>query len=468
MASSLIFTVSRREPVLVAPAKPTPHEFKPLSDIDDQEGLRFYSSGIHFYRNDPSKEGRDPARVIKEALGKVLVHYHPIAGRLREWPGRKLVVECTGEGVVFVEANADVRLEEFGNAPSPPFPCVEELLYDTESLGSDLDCPFLFVQVTRLKCGGFIFGLRINHTIMDAPGVVQFLTALGEMARGAAAPTVPPVWERELLTARCPPRITHVHPEYEFSAATDVMTTVPLSDMVNRSFFFGPREISALRKYAPPHLRPTSSRFELITASVWRSRTAALGYDPDDEVRVLFVVNARGRRSPPLPSGYYGNALAFPVASSAAGRLRRSPLGYALEVVKKAKASVTDEYMQSVADLMVLQGRPHFAMARTYLVSDVTRAGFEAVDFGWGEGVYGGPASAGIGGAGVASFYTWHRNGKGEEGILVPMCLPGPAMERFQMEMESLTQEPAFDPYDSNTNMKNISIVSRDMKMSRL
>ncbi|XP_008779984.2 benzyl alcohol O-benzoyltransferase-like [Phoenix dactylifera] len=458
MASSLSFTVCRREPVLVAPAKSTPHEFKPLSDIDDQEGLRFYSSGIHFYRNDPSKEGRDPATVIKEALGEVLVHYYPIAGRLREWPGRKLVVECTGEGVVFVEADADVRLEDFGHAPSPPFPCVEELLYDTESFGSILDRPLLFIQVTRLKCGGFIFGLRINHTFVDAPGVVQFLTGLGEMARGAAAPTLTPVWERELLNARSPPRITHAHPEYECLAGTDVLTTSPPADMVNRSFFFGPKEISAMRKHAPPHLRSTSSRFDLITASVWRSRTAALGYDPDDEVRVLFVVNARGRRNPPLPSGYYGNALAFPVASSAAGRLSRSPLGYALELVRKAKASVTDEYMQSVADLMVLRGRPHFAMARTYLVSDVTRAGFEAVDFGWGEGVYGGPASAGVGAVpGVASFYTWHRN-KGEEGILVPMCLPGPAMERFQMEMESLTEEPAFDPYHNNTNINNIFI----------
>lgn len=312
-------------------------------------------------------------------------------------------------------------------------------------------------QVTRLECGGFIFGLRINHTILDASGVVQFLTALGEMARGAAAPAVPPVWERELLNARCPPRVTHVHPEYQCLAATDALTTVPPADMVNRSFFFGPKEISALRKYAPPHLRSASSRFDLITASVWRSRTAALGYDPDDEVRVLFVVNARGRRSPPLPSGYYGNALAFPVASSAAGRLSGSPLGYALELVRKAKASVTDEYVQSVADLTVLRGRPHFAMARTYLVSDVTRAGFEAVDFGWGEGVYGGPASAGVGAVpGVASFYTWHRNGKGEEGILVPICLPGPAMERFQMEMESLTEEPALDPYDGDANINNI------------
>jgi hypothetical protein len=42
MASSpLIFTVQRSQPELVLPAVPTPREVKLLSDIDDQQGLRF-------------------------------------------------------------------------------------------------------------------------------------------------------------------------------------------------------------------------------------------------------------------------------------------------------------------------------------------------------------------------------------------------------------------------------------------
>ena len=108
------FTVQRTNPVLIVPAKPTPYEFKPLSDIDDQDGLRFYATGIHLYKYDPSKDGQDPARVIRDALAKALVYYYPIAGRLREEVGRKLVVECNGQGVMFVEAEADVRVEDFG------------------------------------------------------------------------------------------------------------------------------------------------------------------------------------------------------------------------------------------------------------------------------------------------------------------------------------------------------------------
>ncbi|XP_077238645.1 HXXXD-type acyl-transferase family protein [Tasmannia lanceolata] len=451
MASSLVFSVTRREPMLVAPAKPTPHEFKHLSDIDDQEGLRFQIPVIQFYRNDTRMEGRDPVGVVRDALAKALVFYYPFAGRLREGPSRKLMVECTGEGVLFIEADADVSLEQFGEALQPPFPCLEELLYDVPGSGGVLNCPLLLIQVTRLRCGGFIFALRLNHTMSDASGLVQFMTAVGEIACGAHTPSVLPVWKRELLNARDPPHVTHAHHEYD-QVDDPKGTIIPLDDMAHRSSFFGPREISALRKHVPPHLR-TCSSFELLTACIWRCRTIALGPDPDEDVRIICIVNARSIFNPPLPEGYFGNAFAFPVAISKAGNLCQNPLGYALELVRKAKGEVSQEYMQSVADLMVLKGRPHFAVVRAYLVSDLRRSGFGDVDFGWGKPVYGGAAKGGVGAIpGVASFYIPFKNGKGEDGIVVPFCLPGPAMERFMVELEAMISEPKEKVYDGNSN----------------
>ncbi|MED6185187.1 Benzyl alcohol O-benzoyltransferase [Stylosanthes scabra] len=126
-------------------------------------------------------------------------------------------------------------------------------------------------------------------------------------------------------------------------------------------------------------------------------------------------------------------------AVTSAGKLRENPLGYALELVRKAKADVTEEYMHSVADLMVLNGRPHFTVVRSYLVSDVTRAGFGEVDFGWGRAAYGGPAKGGVGAIpGVASFYIPFTNAMGEHGLVIPICLPSEAMDRFVHELESI------------------------------
>ncbi|KAK9667235.1 hypothetical protein RND81_14G241900 [Saponaria officinalis] len=458
---ALTFEVRRQAPELVPPAGPTPHEFKELSDIDDQEGLRFQIPVIQFYPGSPATARlQDPARVIKEAVGKALVWYYPLAGRLREKEGRKLVVECTGDGIMFIEADADVSLDHFGEAPHPPFPLLDELLFDVPGSSSVLDSPLILIQVTRLKCGGFILALRLNHTIADAQGLVQFMNAVAELARGADVPSVLPVWERHRFAARDPPRVTCEHREYE--EIDDLKgTIIPLDDMVHKSFFFGPTEIAALRRLIPPHMK-RSSTFEVLTACLWRCRTIALQPDPEEMVRIICIVNSRSLfKNPPLPAGFYGNAFAFPVAVSTAGQVSDNPLGYALELVKKAKGAVTQEYMHSLADLMVLKGRPHFTVVRSFLVSDVTRAGFMDLDYGWGPPVYGGPAKGGVGAIpGVASFYIPFENGKGEKGIVVPLCLPGFAMERFVKELDGLLGQAIEDSFGGSGSGSSIFISS--------
>jgi len=134
--------------VLVAPAAPTPRELKRLSVFDEQYNLRAQISNLHFYRRNESMGGKDPAHVIREALAKALVPYYPFAGRLREHNGWKLVVDCTGEGVLFVEADADVGLEHFGDPVLPPFPCLEELIFDVPGSSAILNSPLLLFQVT--------------------------------------------------------------------------------------------------------------------------------------------------------------------------------------------------------------------------------------------------------------------------------------------------------------------------------
>lgn len=266
---------------------------------------------------------------------------------------------------------------------------------------------------------------------------MQFMNALGEIARGSSAPSVPPVWQRKLLNARDPPRVTCTHHEYDVVLDTK-KSLIPLGNMVHRSFFFGPTEILALRLLVPPYLNKCSTS-ELLTACLWKCRTRALQPDPEEEVRLLYNVNARGKFNPPLPKGYYGNAFAFPAALTTAKELCQNPIGYALELVRQIKKDVTEEYMRSVADLMVLKGRPPSTAVRIFHVSDVSRSRLGDIDLGWGKPVYGGPGRGGVGNRPVAaSFYVSCKNKKGENGIAVTVSLPTLVMEKFAVELDGM------------------------------
>ncbi|CAH2072512.1 unnamed protein product [Thlaspi arvense] len=439
-SDSLTFKVHRRGPELVSPAKPTPRELKLLSDIDDQEGLRFHIPTIFFYRHNPTAFS-DPVAVIRRALAETLVYYYPLAGRLREGPNRKLAVDCTGEGILFIEADAEMTLAEFEDkdALRPPFPCFEELLFNVEGSSEVLNAPMILIQVTRLKCGGFVCAVRINHVISDAAGLSLFLKTVSEFASGSHAPTVAPVWERHLLSARVPAHVTHAHREYDEQSAADAESANGDGDnLVSRSFFFGAAEMSAIRRLLPPNLSDRSTDVETLTSFMWRYRTAALRPDPSKEMRLIFIVNARPKlRNPPLPPGYYGNAFAFPVAIATGRELTEKPLEFALRLVKEVKSSVTEEYMRSLADLMVTKGRPRFSTDGAYLISDVRN--FADINLGvWGKPVYGGIGTAGVTDFPGSSFYVSFEKRKGERGIVVPVCLPEKAMQRFVEELDGV------------------------------
>jgi hypothetical protein len=143
------FTARRSKAQVVAPARATPHETKALSDMDDCAYLRHYIGATMFFRpvRDEPATTTDPAKAIRAALAEALVHYYPLAGRLREMPGGRLAVDCTAQGAVFVEADADVLLEEFGQPALPPFPCVEELLCDVDDYTPVLGNPLVYMQV---------------------------------------------------------------------------------------------------------------------------------------------------------------------------------------------------------------------------------------------------------------------------------------------------------------------------------
>lgn len=293
------------------------------------------------------------------------------------------------------------------------------------------------MQVTRLKCGGFIFALRFNHTMTDGAGLSLFLKSLCELARGLQAPSVSPVWDRHLLTVSASEsRVTHTHREYEHQVEFNAVAAA--EPLVSRSFFFSAEDISAIRRLLPPDLRNTS--FEALSSFLWRCRTIALNPDPNTEMRLTCIINSRSKLSnPPLSPGYYGNVFVIPVAIATARDLMEKPLEFALRLIQETKSSVTEDYVRSVTALMATRGRPMFVMAGNYIISDLRHFDLGKVDFGpWGKPVYGGTAKAGIAVFPGVSFYVPFKNKKGETGTVVAISLPVRAMKRFVAELHGV------------------------------
>ncbi|WVZ83166.1 hypothetical protein U9M48_030339 [Paspalum notatum var. saurae] len=161
---------------------------------------------------------------------------------------------------------------------------------------------------TRLLCGGFVFALRLNHTMCDAAGIVH------GASRGLPAPTITPTWSRELLSSACsrsnsssPP----AEPAYDDGGDVPVPLPLPGDDMgmAMRTFTFYPADLSAMKKELPPRLRNTATTFDVLAACLWRTRTAALQTPPapgELETRLVFAADFRGVREldPQLPTGY--------------------------------------------------------------------------------------------------------------------------------------------------------------------
>ena len=131
--------------------------------------------------------------------------------------------------------------------------------------------------MTRLRCGGFILASRFNHTMCDGFGMFLFMNTLAEMAQGAQQPSIPPMWQREFLSAPNPLRMTCPHHEFQQAMTNNNQVDSDETKLVQRSFFFGVNQIRAIQKLVPPPrlwlpIRVTNSLSVEISNTCTRSR----------------------------------------------------------------------------------------------------------------------------------------------------------------------------------------------------
>ncbi|KAL6497268.1 histone H3.1 [Orobanche gracilis] len=420
-------SIKQGHPTLVPPAEKTEKGLYFLSNLD--QNIAVVVGTIYCFKS-TDKGNMEAVRVLKDALSKALVHYYPLAGRLTISPEMKLAVDCTGEGAVFVEAEAECELEKLGDITRPDPVSLGKLVYYSPGADNILEIPPLVAQVTKFKCGGFVLGLCMNHCMFDGISAVEFVNAWGEIARGLPL-KVPPFMDRTILKARSPPKLEFPH--HEFSEIDDVSNTLELykQEVLYKSFCFNFEKLERLRRNALQDGTLTKcTTFEALSAFVWKARSDALNLKPDQEMKLLFAVDGRSRFNPPIPDKYFGNAIVLTNSLCKAGDLVGNPLSFGVQLVQEAVRMVTDDYMRSAIDYFeATRARP--SLGATLLITTWSRLSFHTTDFGWGEPVISGPVALP-----EKEVILFLSHGNERKSINVLLGLPSSAMKKFEQLMQ--------------------------------
>lgn len=368
------FAVTRTSRSMVPPSSPAPagETSLPLSALDRVPGLRHLVLSLHVFDGADGKT--EPARVVREALGKALVDYYPFAGRFVEADGGEVRVACTGEGAWFVEATAACTLEDVKHLDHPMVIPKEELLPEPAPGVSPLDMP-LMMQVTEFMCGGFVVGLISVHTIADGLGAGQFINAVADYARGLPKPRVCPVWARDAVPD--PPRMPAPPPKLE------------LLDLRGLTVDFSPDHIAKAKADFFASTGQRCSAFDVCVAKTWQSRTRALllaggNITDDSPVHVCFFANTRHLMLAGAGAGFYGNCFYPVTVTCGSGEVAAGEVVDVVRAVRNAKARLAGDVARWAVGGFA---QDPYELRFTYdslFVSDWTRLGFLEADYGWG------------------------------------------------------------------------------------
>ena len=372
------------ESSFVTPAADTPSRALPLSPFDLMLANRGYTPLVHFYRR-PETAGDDFFDVtrLKTALGKALVPFYPLAGRLRAGADGRLEIDCNGKGMLFLVAHSRLTVDDFSDfKPSSK----QRRLFVPHANHSD--SLLWTTQVTFLKCGGVVLGSAIHHAAMDGSVVFHFFRTWSAFSRdGDRAMVNLPCHDRTRLSARDPPV---VHPDGLAVFSPKINLPPQPGPVVNEvvGFTLAKDQLSTLK-----HISGGDgvSTFSAVSAHLWQCMCLARNLPPDATTQLMFSANVRRIMRPPLPDGYFGNAIINLSVGDKAHAIASRELSYIARRIRDTHRRVNDELVHSAIDYLELAKRDderpatgNLPVTDIRVVSWLGMPSYDA-DFSWGR-----------------------------------------------------------------------------------
>ncbi|CAN4088597.1 unnamed protein product [Withania somnifera] len=388
-----------RESTLVQPATETP-QIRLWNSNVDLVVPNFHTPSVYFYRPTGSANFFD-GKVVKDALSRALVPFYPMAGRLCRDEDGRIEIDCKGQGVLFVVAESDGMVDDFGDfAPTLDLRRLIPAVDYSQGIES---YALLVLQITHFKCGGVSLGVGMQHHAADGASGLHFINTWSDMARGLDL-TIPPFIDRTLLRARDPPQPQFPHIEYQPPPTLKVTAenasnseTVPETSV---SIFKLTRDqINALKAKSKEDGNTVNySSYEMLAGHIWRSTCIARGLTQDQETKLYIATDGRARLQPSLPPGYFGNVIFTATPVAVAGDLQSKPIWYAASKIHDQLSIMDNDYLRSALgylelqpDLKALVRGAHTFKCPNLGITSWSRLPIHDADFGWGRPIFMGP-----------------------------------------------------------------------------
>nr|QDF44405.1 shikimate O-hydroxycinnamoyl transferase [Phacelia campanularia] len=383
-----------KESTMVRPATETPRRSLWNSNVD-LVVPNFHTPSVYFYRPTGSPNFFD-AKVLKDALSRALVPFYPMGGRLKRDEDGRIEIDCQGQGVLFVEAESDGVVDDFGDfAPTLELRKLIPAVDYSQGISS---YPLLVLQVTYFKCGGVSLGVGMQHHAADGASGLHFINTWSDMSRGLDL-TIPPFIDRTLLRARDPPQPQFEHIEYQPPPAMKTQQSDFVPESSVNIFKLTRDQILALKAKTKEDGNTFSySSYEMLAGHVWRSVCKARDLPEDQETKLYIATDGRSRLQPPLPPGYFGNVIFTATPIALAGDLQSKPVWYSASRIHDALARMDHDYLRSALDYLELQPDlkalvrgAHTFRCPNLGITSWARLPIHDADFGWGRPIFMGP-----------------------------------------------------------------------------
>ncbi|EOY07826.1 Hydroxycinnamoyl CoA shikimate/quinate hydroxycinnamoyltransferase [Theobroma cacao] len=395
--------VTMKESTMVCPAEETPNQRLWVSNLD-LVVTRYHICTVYFYKPNGSSDFFD-TKVLKESLGKILVPFYPIAGRLGYDENGRLEIICNAKGVLFIEAETtsimDDLVKEFKDDSEGP-----QLVPKIDYSGGISSYPLLGLQVTTFKCGGISLGVSTQHTMVDGSSGLHFINSWANTVRGCS-PNIAPFLDRTLLRARHPPIPKFRHVEFEPSPSLQTMFSTsecqpsPKPSIVS-IFTITADKLNALKAKVNGNSNSNTkySTYSILTAHIWRCATKARDLLEDQQLKLNMPVDGRNRLHPPFPPGYIGNVIFMAALVALAGELLSESFIDTVKRIHKILKEMDDEYLRSeidyiekAPDIEAIRRGSQTMRCPSLVINSWILLPIHEADFGWGRPIFMRPAN---------------------------------------------------------------------------